>query len=58
VQDLSVVKDSPPPVPEDRVARQVRRFSATQEKKEKDAAKKWRNRKILERGALIKHRRQ
>jgi hypothetical protein len=54
VQDLTAVKDSPPSVPEDRAARQVRRFSAAQEKKEKHATKKWRNRKILEREALIK----
>jgi hypothetical protein len=54
VQDLTAVKDSPSSVPEDRAARQVRRFSAAQEKKEKHATKKWRNRKILEREALIK----
>jgi hypothetical protein len=54
VQDLSAVKDSSPPVLEDHMARQVRRFSAAQEKKEKDAVKKRRNRKILEREALIK----
>jgi hypothetical protein len=35
-----VVKDSPPPVPEDHVAREVRRLFAAQEKKEKDAAKR------------------
>jgi hypothetical protein len=36
----------------------VRRFSVAQEKKEKDAAKKRGNRKILEREALIKRCRQ
>jgi hypothetical protein len=56
VQDLTAVKDSPPLVPEDHAARQVRCFSVSQEKKEKDAAKKRRNRKILEREALIKRR--
>jgi hypothetical protein len=58
VQDLSAVKDSPPLVPEDHAARQVRRFSVAQEKKEKDATKKRCNRKILEREAFIKRRRQ
>jgi hypothetical protein len=36
----------------------VRRFSTAQERKEKDAVKKWCNRKILEFEALIKHRRK
>jgi hypothetical protein len=54
VQDLTVAKDSLPPVPEDHVARQVRCFAAAQEKKDKDAVKKQRSRKILEREALIK----
>jgi hypothetical protein len=58
VQDLSAVKDSLPLVLEDHAARQVRRFSVAQEKKEKDAAKKRCNRKILEREAFIKCRRQ
>jgi hypothetical protein len=35
----------------------VGHFSAAQKKKEKDAVKKWSNRKILEREALNKHRR-
>jgi hypothetical protein len=56
MQDLSVDKDSPPPVPEDRTARQVRCLSMAQEKKEKDVAKMWRNRKIRECEALLKHR--
>jgi hypothetical protein len=55
VQDLLAVKDSPPPVPEDLAARQMRRLSVSQEKKKKDDAKTWRNRKILEREALLKH---
>jgi hypothetical protein len=54
MQDLSIVKDSPPLVLEDRAARQVRRLSAAQEKKEKDAVKTWRNRKIHEHEALLK----
>jgi hypothetical protein len=58
MQDLSAVKDSPPPVPKDRVARQVRRLSAAREKKEKDVVKTRRNRKIHERKALLKHYRQ
>jgi hypothetical protein len=59
MQDLTAVKDSLPLVPKDRAARQVRHFSTAQEKKEKDAAKKRRNKKILEREALIKcHRKQ
>jgi hypothetical protein len=36
----------------------VRRLSAAQEKKEKDAAKIWRNRKIREREALLRRHRQ
>jgi hypothetical protein len=57
VKDLSAAKDSPPPVLEDRIARQVRRLSVAQ-KKEKDATKMRCNRKIHERKALLKHRRQ
>jgi hypothetical protein len=57
VQDPSVVKDSPPPVLKDRVARQVRRLSAAQEK-EKDTAKTRHNRKMREREALLKRHRQ
>jgi hypothetical protein len=53
-----MIKDSPPPVLEDHAARQVRHFSMTQEKKEKDATKKRCDRKILEHGALIKCHRQ
>jgi hypothetical protein len=40
VQDLSAIKESRPPVPEDRAAREARRLSAAQKKEEKDAAKK------------------
>jgi hypothetical protein len=58
VQDLSAVKDSLPPVPEDHAARQVRHLSAAQEKKEKDAVKTRRKRKIHEREALLKCRRR
>jgi hypothetical protein len=57
VQDLTAVKDSLPPVLEDHAARQVRCFSTAQERKEKNAVKKQRNRKILECEALIKRRR-
>jgi hypothetical protein len=47
VKGLTVVEDSLPPVPEDRVAQQVRHLFAAQEKKEKDTTKMHRNRKIL-----------
>jgi hypothetical protein len=57
VQDLSAVKDLPPPVLEDRTARQVRRLSTAQ-KKEKDTTKTRRNRKIREHEALLKRHRQ
>jgi hypothetical protein len=40
VQDLSAVKESWPPVLEDRAAREARRLSAAQKKGEKDTAKK------------------
>jgi hypothetical protein len=53
-----VVKDSPPPVPEDRTVQQVRCLSAAQKKEEKDATKKRSKRKFLEREALNKHRHQ
>jgi hypothetical protein len=58
MQDLFAVKDLPPPVPEDRVARQVRRLSVAQEKKEKDVVKTRRNRKIREHEVLLKRCRQ
>jgi hypothetical protein len=58
VQDLSTVKESRPPVPEDRAAREARRLSAAQKKEEKDAAKKRQVKKTLEREALKKRRRQ
>jgi hypothetical protein len=58
MQDLSTVKDSPPPVPEDRAAQEVRRLSTAQEKKEKDTVKMRRDRKIHERETLLKRRRQ
>jgi hypothetical protein len=57
VQDLSAVKESWPPVPEDHAAREARRLLAAQ-KEEKDAAKKHQVRKTLEQEALKKHRRQ
>jgi hypothetical protein len=53
-----MVKDSPPLVLEDRAARQVRRLSAAQEKKEKDTARMRHNWKILEHEALLKCHRQ
>jgi hypothetical protein len=58
MQDLSAVKDSPPLVPEDHAAQEVRRLSTAQEKKEKDAAKTRRDRKIRELEVLLKCRRQ
>jgi hypothetical protein len=53
-----MVRDSPPPVPEDHAARRVRRLSTAQEKKRKDVAKTRRNRKILECKALLKYHSQ
>jgi hypothetical protein len=58
VQDLSVVKESRPPVLEDRATREARRLLAAQKKEEKDAAKKHQVQKTLEREALKKRRRQ
>jgi hypothetical protein len=58
VQDLSAVKESRPPAPEDRAAREARCLSAAQKKEEKDAAKKRQVKKALEREALKKHHRQ
>jgi hypothetical protein len=58
VQDLSAIKKTWPPVPEDRVAREARRLLAAQKKEEKDAAKKRQVRKALEQEALKKRRRQ
>jgi hypothetical protein len=58
MQDLSVVKESRSPVPEDRAAREARRLSVAQKKRKKDAAKKCQVRKALEREALNKHHRQ
>jgi hypothetical protein len=57
VQDLSVVKESRPPIPEDRAAREARRLAVAQKKEEKDAAKKRQVKKTLEREALKKCRR-
>jgi hypothetical protein len=57
VQDLTVVKDSPPSVLEDHATREVRSLSAAREK-EKDVAKTWHDRKICEREVLLKHRHQ
>jgi hypothetical protein len=54
MQDLSAVKESRLPVPEDRAARETRRLSATQKKGEKDAVKKRQVRKALEREVLNK----
>jgi hypothetical protein len=56
MQDLTVLKDSLPPAPKDRVAREVRRLSTTREKEEKDATKSRRNLKAHEREALLRHR--
>jgi hypothetical protein len=58
VQDLSTVKDSPPSVPKDHAAQEVRRLSVAQQKKEKDTVKMRCDRKIGEHEALLKHRRQ
>jgi hypothetical protein len=59
MHDLFAVKDLPPPVPEDCAAREVRRLSAAREKKEKDATKTRRDRKVHEREALLRrHRHQ
>jgi hypothetical protein len=58
VQDLSAVKESRPPVLEDRAAREARRLSAAQKKEEKDATKKRQVKKALEREALKKRHRQ
>jgi hypothetical protein len=57
MQDLSAVKESRPPVLEDRAAREARHLLAAQKKEEKDAAKKRQVKKALEREALNKHRR-
>jgi hypothetical protein len=57
VQDLTVVKDSPPSVLEDHAAREVRSLSAAQEK-EKDVTKTWRDWKICEHEVLLKRRHQ
>jgi hypothetical protein len=54
VQDLSAVKESRSPVPEDRAAREVRRLSVALKKGEKDVAKKRQVRKALEHEALNK----
>jgi hypothetical protein len=58
IQDLSAVKESRPPVLEDRATREARRLSVAQKKEEKDAAKKRQIQKTLEREALKKRRRQ
>jgi hypothetical protein len=57
MQDLSAVKDSWPPVPEDRAAREARHISAPQKKGEKDATKNRQVRKALKHEALNKHHR-
>jgi hypothetical protein len=56
MQDLSAVKESWPPVPEDRAAREARRLSVAQKKGEKDTTKKRQVRKALEREVLNKRR--
>jgi hypothetical protein len=48
VQDLSAIKETRPPLPEDRVAWEARRLLVTQQKEEKDAAKKRQIRKAQE----------
>jgi hypothetical protein len=58
VQDLSAVKESWPPVPEDQATQKARCLSVTQKKGEKDTAKKRQVRKALEREALNKRRHQ
>jgi hypothetical protein len=58
VQDLSAVKETRPPLPEDRVAREARCLLAAQKKEKKDAAKKRQVRKAQEQEALKKCRRQ
>jgi hypothetical protein len=55
---LTAVKDSSPPVPEDHVAREVRRLSMAREKREKDAAKMRCGRRIRECEALLRRCRQ
>jgi hypothetical protein len=52
-----MVKESWPPVLEDRAAREARCLLATQKKEEKDAVKKRQVKKALEREALNKHHR-
>jgi hypothetical protein len=52
-----VVKESWPPIPKDRAAREARRLSTAQKKGEKDTAKKHQVRKDLECEVLNKHRR-
>jgi hypothetical protein len=52
VQDLSAVKESRPPVPEDQASREARRLSAAQKKEEKDVAKKRQVKTALEHEAL------
>jgi hypothetical protein len=56
VHDLSAIKETRPPLPEDRVAREARRLLAAQQKEEKDAAKKRQVRKAQEQEALKKRR--
>jgi hypothetical protein len=58
MQDLLAVKESRPPIREDRAAREARRLSVAQKKEEKDAAKKHQVKKTLECEALKKRRRQ
>jgi hypothetical protein len=55
VQDLSAVKESWPPIPEDQATQKARCLSVAQKKGEKDTAKKRQVRKALEREALNKH---
>jgi hypothetical protein len=57
-QDLSALRETRPPVPEDRPAREARRQHASQKKQVKESAKKRQLRKAKEAEALKKLRRQ
>ena len=52
------MRDSLPPIPEDARRRAANRAYAEAQKKKKDAKEARRNKKILEREALEKHRRR
>jgi hypothetical protein len=57
-QDLSALRETRPPVPEDRPAREARSQHASQKKQVKETAKKRQLRKAKEKEALKKLRRQ